>query len=130
MPLPGEISLAQHGVLFLDEMPEFSRDVLEALRQPLEDKQVTIARTTATLTYPADFLLVGAMNPCPCGNFGSDKECRCMLWQIQRYLQRLSGPLLDRIDLQVEVPRVSYDKLSQTDVSETSVRIRSLVETA
>lgn len=130
VPLPGEISLAQHGVLFLDEMPEFSRDVLEALRQPLEDKQVTIARTTATLTYPADFLLVGAMNPCPCGNFGSDKECRCTPWQIQRYLQRLSGPLLDRIDLQVEVPRVSYDKLSQTDVPETSARIRSRVEAA
>ncbi len=111
IPRPGEISLAQNGVLFLDEIPEFSRDVLEALRQPLEDKVVTVARTLATITYPANFLLIASMNPCPCGYWGSEQLCTCSPAQIQRYLNRISGPLLDRIDLQVEVPKLKLEQL-------------------
>ncbi|MEQ8200012.1 MAG: YifB family Mg chelatase-like AAA ATPase [Syntrophomonadaceae bacterium] len=117
IPRPGEISLAQNGVLFLDEMPEFSRDLLEALRQPLEDKVVTIARAQSTVTYPADFALIASMNPCPCGNYGSDLECRCTPLQIHRYLSRISGPLLDRMDLHVEVPRVKYEDLTDNRIS-------------
>lgn len=120
IPRPGEISLAQNGVLFLDEFPEFSRDVLEALRQPLEDKVVTIARAQATFTYPADFCLVASMNPCLCGHLGSDRECKCTPLQVQRYLNRISGPLLDRMDLHVEVGQVHYDDLAERPQSQAS----------
>ncbi|WP_369397320.1 YifB family Mg chelatase-like AAA ATPase [Syntrophomonas palmitatica] len=127
IPRPGEITLAQNGVLFLDEFPEFSRDVLEALRQPLEDKVVTVARAQATHTYPADFALIGSMNPCPCGFFGSDLECACTPLQIQKYLSRISGPLLDRMDLHVEVPRVNYEQLRDRGNGESSAAIREKV---
>ena len=127
IPRPGEISLAQNGVLFLDELPEFSRDVLEALRQPLEDRIVTVARAQATCTYPANFALIAAMNPCPCGNYGSDQECRCTPLQIQRYLGRISGPLLDRMDLHIEVPRVSIEQLQERPSGESSAALRDKV---
>lgn len=130
IPRPGEISLAQNGVLFLDELPEFNRDVLEALRQPLEDGKVTVARAHSTHTYPAKFTLVAAMNPCPCGNYGSDVECRCTPLQIQHYLSRISGPLLDRMDLHVEVPRVKYEHLRNNSNEESSAAIRARVEEA
>lgn len=127
IPKPGEISLAQNGILFLDELPEFSRDVLEALRQPLEDRIVTVARTQATHIFPADFMLICSMNPCPCGNYGSELECRCTPLQIQRYLSRISGPLLDRLDLHVEVPRVKYEHLREKTGGETSSSLRDKV---
>lgn len=127
IPRPGEISLAQNGVLFLDEFPEFSRDVLEALRQPLEDKVVTVARTQATHTYPADFSLIASMNPCLCGFFGSDLECSCTPLQIQKYLARISGPLLDRMDLHVEVSRVQYEQLRDHGDGECSADMREKV---
>ena len=127
VPRPGEISLAHHGVLFLDEFPEFSRDVLEALRQPLEDRIVTVARAQATCTYPANFTLIASMNPCPCGHFGSDLECNCTPPQIQRYLGRISGPLLDRMDLHVEVPRVKLDQLQEHGGGESSASLREKV---
>lgn len=130
IPRPGEISLAQNGVLFLDELPEFSRDVLEALRQPLEDKVVTVARTHSTYTFPANFSLVASMNPCPCGFFGSDRECNCTPLQIQRYLSRVSGPLLDRMDLHVEVGRVKYEQLVDPGNQESSAMIREKVKVA
>lgn len=131
IPRPGEISLAQNGVLFMDELPEFSRDVLEALRQPLEDKVVTVARAQATYTFPANFSLIASMNPCPCGNFGSDTvECRCTPTQIHNYLSRVSGPLLDRMDLHVEVPRIKYEQLKDNSTSETSLSIREKVKNA
>ena len=125
IPRPGEISLAQNGVLFLDEMPEFSRDLLESLRQPLEDKVVTIARAQSTVTYPADFALIASMNPCPCGNYGSDLECRCTPLQIHKYLNRISGPLLDRMDLHVEVPRIKYEDLTGNRGSDSSGSMRN-----
>jgi magnesium chelatase family protein len=127
IPRPGEISLAQNGVLFLDEFTEFNRDVLEALRQPLEDKMVTIARSQATCTYPANFSLVASCNPCPCGFFGSDLECTCTPPQIQKYLGRISGPLLDRMDLHVEVPRVIFEQLRTDCSSESSAALREKV---
>lgn len=129
---PGEISLAHLGVLFLDEMPEFPREILEALRQPLEDGDITVARVNANYTYPAQFMLVGSMNPCPCGNFGSaTQECRCTPLQIQRYLNRISGPLLDRIDIQVEVQPITYTQLTQKQQpEESSADIRKRVERA
>ncbi|MBO8158627.1 YifB family Mg chelatase-like AAA ATPase [Thermosyntropha sp.] len=130
IPRPGEISLAQNGVLFLDELPEFSRDVLEALRQPLEDRIVTVARAHSTHVFPADFLLICSMNPCPCGNYGSDMECRCTPLQIQRYLSRISGPLLDRIDLHVEVPRIKYEQLKEKNGGVTSAFLREKVKEA
>lgn len=130
IPRPGEISLAQNGVLFMDEFPEFSRDVLEALRQPLEDKVVTVARAQATCTYPANFSLVASCNPCPCGFYGSDLECHCTPPQIQKYLGRISGPLLDRMDLQVEVPRVNFEQLRDNTHSESSKTMREKVEQA
>jgi magnesium chelatase family protein len=127
IPRPGEISLAQNGVLFLDEFTEFSRDVLEALRQPLEDKMVTIARAQATCTYPANFSLVASCNPCPCGFYGSDLECKCTPPQIQKYLGRISGPLLDRMDLHVEIPRVIFEQLRDVSSSEGSASMREKV---
>ncbi|HPT70079.1 MAG TPA: YifB family Mg chelatase-like AAA ATPase [Syntrophomonas sp.] len=127
VPRPGEISLAQNGVLFLDEFTEFNRDVLEALRQPLEDKLVTIARAQATCTYPANFSLIASCNPCPCGFFGSDLECTCTPPQIQKYLGRISGPLLDRMDLHVEIPRVNFEQLHDDSGSDGSASMRENV---
>jgi magnesium chelatase family protein len=131
MPRPGEVSFAHNGVLFLDEFPEFPRDVLELLRQPLEDGSVTIARASMTLCFPSRFMLVAAMNPCQCGFFGdSTRECRCTPALIQRYLSRISGPLLDRIDIHVEVPAVPYKELRGESCSEPSAEIRGRVERA
>ncbi len=130
-PRPGEISLAHRGVLFLDEFPEFPRTVLESLRQPLEDGLITISRANGVLTFPARFILVASQNPCPCG-FSSDPErqCACGQSQILRYQKKISGPLLDRIDLHVEVPRVKFDKLSSDTLGESSENIRQRVEEA
>ncbi|HLJ17586.1 MAG TPA: YifB family Mg chelatase-like AAA ATPase [Bryobacteraceae bacterium] len=130
-PKPGEVSLAHHGVLFLDELPEFPRNVLEQLRQPLEERAVTLARSSMTLSFPANFMLVGAMNPCPCGYFSDPtRECRCTGAIIQRYLAKVSGPLLDRIDLHVEVPAVPYKELRGRDDGVASAEIRERVEAA
>ena len=127
-PLPGEVSLAHHGVLFLDELPEFHRNVLEVLRQPLEDGQVTISRAAASVTFPCRFMLVAAMNPCPCGYAGDPvRECRCTPHQIARYRSRISGPLLDRIDIHVEVPSVRYQELASLSAGEPSTAIRERV---
>ena len=124
-PRPGEVSLAHRGVLFLDELPEFKKHVLEVLRQPLEDGQVTISRAAMSLAYPADFMLVAAMNPCPCGYLGDEQHpCTCTPTQIQRYRSRLSGPLLDRIDLHIEVPAVPYKDLKQSRGSVDSATMR------
>ncbi len=129
-PHPGEISLAHHGVLFLDELPEFNRNVLESLRQPLEGRKVTVSRASGSFTFPANFLLVGAMNPCPCGNFTHpDKECRCTPREIQRYISRISGPLLDRIDIHVEVPPLKAGEFSGPP-SEDSLSIRERIKKA
>ena len=130
-PGPGEVSLSHNGVLFLDELPEFRRSTLEVLRQPLEDSKVTISRAAGTVTFPAQFMLVAAMNPCPCGFYGDLKrECRCSPPVIQKYRQRISGPLLDRIDLHVEVPLVDYKALANHDGGEPSELIRQRVEIA
>ncbi|HEX9746554.1 MAG TPA: YifB family Mg chelatase-like AAA ATPase [bacterium] len=130
-PTPGEVSLAHLGVLFLDELPEFRRDVLEVMRQPLEDRKVTISRASGTLTFPSNFMLVCAMNPCPCGYYGdSVKECTCSQPKINHYRQRVSGPLLDRIDLHVNVPRVPYDKLRVPTEGEPSSTIQARVDDA
>lgn len=127
-PGPGEVSLAHHGVLFLDELPEFRRQTLEVMRQPLEDGDVTISRAAGSLTFPARFMLVAAMNPCPCGFYGDLKrECRCSVRQIETYRQRISGPLLDRIDLHVEVPLVEFRELSSGAAGEKSSQIRERV---
>lgn len=129
--LPGEISKAHNGVLFLDELPEYRRDVLEALRQPLEDGFVTIARVNAQATYPARFILICSMNPCPCGHLGSrTQQCRCTPMQIRRYLNRISGPLLDRIDMHIEVESIPADRLADTAESESSASIRERVSAA
>jgi len=129
--MPGEVSLAHRGVLFLDELPEFHRNVLEVLRQPLEDGSVTISRAAASLTFPCQFILVGAMNPCPCGYFGAPKrECRCTPLQIRNYRNKISGPLLDRIDIHIEVPSVSYHKLSSLSAGQPSGKIRGRISTA
>ncbi len=131
LPHPGEISLAHHGVLFLDELPEFGMRVLEVLRQPLEDKVVTISRAQGSLTFPANFQLVAAMNPCPCGYYGDPvKPCTCSNSTVTKYQKRISGPLLDRIDIHVEVPRVEYDKLSSDRLGESSAIVRARVEAA
>jgi magnesium chelatase family protein len=130
-PRPGEISLAHRGVLFLDELPEFGGALLEGLRQPLEDRRVTLARAAGTLSFPANFTLVGAMNPCPCGYLGDPaKECRCAPSAIARYQKRISGPLLDRIDIHLEVPRIDYEKLSDKRAGEPSAAVRARVEAA
>lgn len=130
-PRPGEVSLAHHGVLFLDELPEFPRNVLEQLRQPIEEGAVTLARSNMTMMFPARFMLVGAMNPCPCGFFGdTTRECRCTGAIIQRYLGKISGPLLDRIDLHVEVPAVPYKELRANGHTTTSADMRARVERA
>jgi magnesium chelatase family protein len=130
-PSPGEVSVANHGVLFLDELPEFKRSALEVMRQPLEDGYVTISRASGTMTFPADFMLVAAMNPCPCGFYGDPKrECRCGPTQIQRYRNRVSGPLLDRIDLHVEVPAIAYKEMRGEATGEPSEKIRARVEEA
>ena len=130
-PRPGEVSLAHHGVLFLDELPEFRKHVIEALRQPLEDHRITIARAAISLTYPTRFMLVAAMNPCPCGYFGDRRhDCVCSPLIIQRYRARVSGPLMDRLDIHVEVPAVAYDDLTGGDLGEPSDAIRERVERA
>ncbi len=126
---PGEISLAHNGVLFLDEMPEYSRSSLESLRQPLEDGVISISRANAYVTYPANFMLCGSMNPCPCGNLGSvDKVCTCSPTQIAKYKAKLSGPLLDRIDIQVEVDSVKYSELTSETVGESSKEVKKRVD--
>ncbi|MFN7947193.1 MAG: YifB family Mg chelatase-like AAA ATPase [Blastocatellia bacterium] len=131
IPRPGEVSLAHHGVLFLDELPEFERNVLEVLRQPLEDHQVTISRAAMSLTFPSSFMLIAAMNPCPCGFFNDPtRECKCTPMQIQRYISKISGPLLDRIDIHVDVPAVKVRELSEQEASEGSAEIRERVNRA
>lgn len=130
-PQPGEISLAHNGVLFLDELPEFKREVLEVMRQPLEDREVTIARAKFTITYPSSFMLVASMNPSPSGFFNDSKSAsNASQMEMQRYLSKISGPLLDRIDIHIEVTPVPFEKLSETRKAESSVEIRKRVTTA
>ena len=129
-PHPGEISLAHNGVLFLDELPEYKRSVLEVMRQPLEDRHITVARTKETVDYPASFMLVAAMNPCPCGHYGENNPahpCTCTPAQVHRYMSKISGPLLDRIDIQCEIEAVPYDQLKDTQPGESSAAIRERV---
>ena len=129
--LPGEISKADRGVLFLDELPEYTRHALEALRQPLEDKVITVTRSGAAVTFPADFILCASMNPCPCGNYGSSySECSCTPAQIRKYRSKISGPLLDRIDLHVEVDGVRYEELAGESNEESSSAVKARVERA
>ncbi|MEI6126529.1 MAG: YifB family Mg chelatase-like AAA ATPase [Pseudomonadota bacterium] len=131
IPRPGEVSLAHNGVLFLDELPEFKKNALEVMRQPLEDGKVTISRALTSITYPSRFMLVAAMNPCPCGYFSDPKhECTCTPLQIQRYISKISGPLLDRIDIHIEVPPLSYAELAHKPPSEPSAAIQARVNTA
>ena len=131
IPKPGEISLAHYGVLFLDELPEFNKSTLEVLRGPLEDRNISISRVNAALTYPCNFMFIASMNPCPCGFYGSqDKECTCTNEQIKKYMGRISGPLLDRIDIHLEVSSVRYDKLNSNVSVETSSQIRQRVNSA
>ncbi|MEE1366363.1 MAG: YifB family Mg chelatase-like AAA ATPase, partial [Muribaculaceae bacterium] len=130
-PQPGEISLAHNGILFLDEFPEFPRAVLEVLRQPIEDRVVTVSRAKYTVDYPASFMLVASMNPCPCGYYGHpSKPCTCMPGQVQKYMNRISGPLLDRIDLHIEIQPVEFDQMADTAPSESSAAIRERVVVA
>ena len=130
-PKPGEISLSHHGVIFLDEFPEFGHTTLEALRQPIEDRTITVSRVRGSVTFPASFMLVAAMNPCPCGYFGDPfKECKCSAGEISRYHKRISGPLLDRIDIFIDVPHVDYEKLTEIKPAEASQRVRERVKTA
>lgn len=130
-PRPGEVSLAHRGVLFLDELPEFGQSVLEVLRQPVEDKTVTISRAQSRVTFPANFMLIGAMNPCPCGYYGDPfRACACAPNAVSRYRNRISGPLLDRIDIVLPVPRVDYEKLTSDSGAESSAEVRGRVETA
>ena len=130
-PRPGEISLAHQGVLFLDEFPEFGHTALESLRQPIEDRTVTVSRVRGSITFPASFMLVAAMNPCPCGYYGDPfKECKCSSGEISRYHKRISGPLLDRIDIFVDVPHIDYEKLTEDKPGETSDKVRARVKVA
>ena len=130
-PMPGEISLAHNGVLFLDEFPEFPRTVLEVLRQPIEDRVITVSRAKYTVDYPASFMLVASMNPCPCGYYGHPtKRCTCMPGQVAKYMNRISGPLLDRIDLQIEIQPVAFDELASREAAESSEAIRQRVVAA
>jgi magnesium chelatase family protein len=130
-PKPGEVSLAHNGVLFLDELPEFKKNVLEVLRQPMEDGKVTISRASSSVTYPANFMLVAAMNPCPCGFLGDPKrECSCTFLQVQRYRTKISGPLMDRIDIHMEVPPVQFRDLAATEGGESSAEILARVKAA
>lgn len=130
-PKPGEISLAHNGILFLDELPEFHRNVLEVLRQPLEDNHITVSRAVRAITYPARFMIIGAMNPCPCGYFGSSyRQCHCTPHQIQRYRAKISGPLLDRIDIQIEVPALRYKQLASNQPAENSATIKKRIASA
>ena len=127
-PQPGEISLAHNGVLFLDELPEFNRNVLEVMRQPLEDRTITVSRARFSVEYPANFMLVASMNPCPCGYYNHpERTCLCSSHAVQRYMSRVSGPLLDRIDIQVEVVPVPFEKISEQRPSEPSAAIRERV---
>ncbi|MBM4338189.1 MAG: YifB family Mg chelatase-like AAA ATPase [Deltaproteobacteria bacterium] len=131
IPKPGEVSLSHNGVLFLDELPEFKKNVLEVMRQPLEEERVTISRAATSLTYPARFMLVSAMNPCPCGYYSDpNNECNCTIPQIQRYRSKISGPLMDRIDIHVEVPAVKYRDLASRDSGESSREIKGRVDQA
>ncbi len=127
IPKPGEISLAHNGVLFLDELPEFQKNALEVMRQPLEDGSVTISRVNGTITYPSNFMLLASMNPCPCGYYGHGTKCTCTQNEIYKYLGKISGPLLDRIDIQVEAPAVNYSDLGKTMPSESSAEIKKRV---
>lgn len=130
-PQPGEISLAHNGVLFLDELPEFKRTVLEVMRQPLEDRNINISRARFSIDYPASFMLVASMNPCPCGYFNHpEKQCVCSPGVVQKYLSRISGPLMDRIDLHIEVVPVPFNKLAEAPQSEKSINVRERVVTA
>jgi magnesium chelatase family protein len=127
-PKPGEISLSHRGVLFLDELPEFGHTLLEVLRQPLEDRVVSISRAQGSVTFPANFMLVGAMNPCPCGYFGDPfKQCTCGQSTVSRYQKRISGPFLDRVDIFVEVPRIDYEKLADDRLGEKSEKVQARV---
>jgi magnesium chelatase family protein len=129
IPKPGEVSLAHHGVLFLDELPEFKKNVLEVMRQPIEEERVTISRAATSLTYPCRFMLVAAMNPCPCGYYSDpNNECTCTVPQIQRYRSKISGPLMDRIDIHIEVPAVKYRDLASREAGETSREIKTRVD--
>ena len=131
IPKPGEMSLAHRGVLFLDELPEFNKSSLEAMRTPLEDRVISISRTSCTLTYPCNFMLVASMNPCPCGYFGAkDKECTCSESVIEKYINKISGPLLDRIDIHIEVPQVKFTKLEKCENGESSSEIKKRVNNA
>jgi magnesium chelatase family protein len=131
VPKPGEVSLSHNGILFLDELPEFKRNVLEALRQPLEDGQVTISRAITSLTYPASLMLVAAMNPCKCGNWGDQQhQCQCTPHQVQTYRSRVSGPLMDRIDIHIEVPAIKFNEISSDKPAEASSLIRERVTRA
>jgi len=130
-PRPGEISLGHHGVLFLDEFPEFGHVTLESLRQPIEDRTVTVSRVHGSVTFPASFMLVAAMNPCPCGYYGDPfKECKCSSGEISRYHKRISGPLLDRIDIFVDVPHINYEKLTEDKPGESADKVRARVKAA
>lgn len=131
MPRPGEVSLAHNGVLFLDELPEFKKNVLEVMRQPLEDGHVTISRAAISLTYPSRFMLIAAMNPCPCGySTDTNNDCTCAPQMIQRYMSRISGPLMDRIDIHIEVPAVPFSKLSSMESGEPSKILKDRVQKA
>ena len=130
IPRPGVVSLAHRGVLFMDELPECNRDVIEILRQPIEDKKVSIARASGSFTYPADFIFLGAMNPCPCGYFPDQSKCSCSAKDVKRYLSRISGPILDRIDICAEVPRTTIESLNQAKSGTSSGLMRKQVKIA